>query len=158
MPNIREVATQDDIAGLIAGLQELEGALLPILHAVQTQCGHVPQSAIPLIADALNISRAEVHGVISFYHDFRAEPAGQHVLKICRAEACQAIGAEQLANDILAELGIDWSQTTEDGSLTVEPVYCLGLCANGPSIMLDDRVFARANRAKIEALLSRISP
>ena len=111
MPNIREVATQDDIAGLIAGLQELEGALLPILHAVQTQCGHVPQSAIPLIADALNISRAEVHGVVSFYHDFRAEPAGQHVLKICRAEACQAIGAEQLANDILAELGIDWSQT-----------------------------------------------
>lgn len=129
--------------------RDLEGPLLPILHAVQAALGHVPQAALPLIADALNLSRAEVHGVVSFYHDFRAEPAGRHVLKICRAEACQAMGGEAVAAATLARLGISWHGTTADGAVTVEPVYCLGLCACGPAAMLDDRPLGRVDADRL---------
>lgn len=120
----------------------LDGAALPILHALQESFGYVPRECDPLIADALNVSRAEVHGVISFYHDFRRAPAGRHVLKLCRAEACQAVGGVALAERLLGRLGLEWGGTSRDGSLTVEATYCLGLCACGPAALLDGEPMA----------------
>jgi formate dehydrogenase subunit gamma len=117
-----------------------EGPLLPILHALQEEFGYIDTAAEPLIAEALNITRAEVHGVITFYHDFRREPAGRHVLKLCRAEACQSAGGDPLAARAEARLGLKMGATAPDGSVTLEPVYCLGLCATAPSAMLDGRV------------------
>jgi formate dehydrogenase subunit gamma len=121
----------------------LEGPLLPILHALQEAFGHVPRAAVPLIAEHLNLSRAEVLGVVSFYQDFREAPAGRHVLKLCRAEACQAMGAVALAADVLGRLGLDWGGTTADGALTVEAAFCLGLCACAPAALLDGEPLAR---------------
>lgn len=115
----------------------LEGPLLPILHSVQAAFGFVPREALPVIADALNLSRAEVHGVVSFYHDFRDAPAGRNVVKLCRAEACQAVGADDLADHAKARLGVDWHGTTKNGAVTLEPVFCLGLCACGPAAMVN---------------------
>ena len=137
---------------IIAAHAGLEGPLLPILHAVQAEFGHIPQDTLPVIALALNISRAEVHGVMSFYHDFREEPAGRHVLKLCRAEACQAMGANALADQAKLRLAVDWNGTTANGALTLEPIFCLGLCACGPAAMLDGRVIGRVDAARIEAL------
>lgn len=131
----------------------LEGPLLPMLHAIQEVWGHVPQAAVPVLADLLNLGRAEVHGVISFYHDFRDHPAGKRVLKICRAEACQAVGGTGVAQAVLDRLGVDWHGTTPDGAVTVEPVYCLGLCACGPAAMLDGRVIGRIDADRIAAEL-----
>ncbi|MFN4128517.1 MAG: formate dehydrogenase subunit gamma [Paracoccaceae bacterium] len=148
--------TDTEITTLIHQHLPLEGPLLPILHAIQARFGHVPPSALPLIAEALNITKAEVHGVVSFYHDFREVPAGRHVVKICRAEACQAMGANALATETLAQLGIAWHGTTANGAVTVEPVYCLGLCACGPAAMVDDRVVGRVDRARMAALLCEI--
>jgi formate dehydrogenase subunit gamma len=133
-------------------LMALEGPLLPILHAVQQAFGHVPEAAIPLIATRLNLSRAEVHGVVSFYHDFRAAPAGRHVLRICQAEACRAMGAAEHAADLLAQLGLRAGETTPDGRLTIEPVYCLGLCATAPAAMLDGEPHGRLDAARLSAL------
>jgi len=130
----------------------LEGAALPILHALQDEFGCVPREAEPLIAEGLNISRAEVHGVISFYHDFRRAPAGRHVLKLCRAEACQSMGAVAASEALLARLGIEWGGTTLDGSLTVEPVYCLGLCACAPAALLDGEPLARLDAAALAGI------
>ncbi len=130
------------LSALIEAQQHREGPLLPLLHSIHEAFGHIPEAAVPLIADALNIGRAEVHGVVSFYHDFRTKPAGRHVLKICRAEACQAVGGARLAERVLAQLGTTWHATTENGAVTVEPVYCLGLCANGPAAMIDGRPLA----------------
>lgn len=135
----------DRIAEILDAHQGLEGPLLPILHAVQAAFGYVPDSAIPQIAAALMLSKAEVHGVISFYHDFRAAPAGRHVLKLCRAEACQAVGADAVAGRIKAALGIDWHETTPDGRVTLESVFCLGLCACGPAAMVDGRLVGRCD-------------
>lgn len=135
----------DQVAEIVEAHRGLEGPLLPILHAVQASFGHVPQGAIPQIAAALNLSKAEVHGVISFYHDFREAPAGRHVLKLCRAEACQAVGADAVAGKIKAALGIDWHETTPDGRVTLEPVFCLGLCACGPAAMVDGRLVGRCD-------------
>ena len=132
----------------------LEGPLLPILHALQSRFGHVPPAAVPVLADMLNIGRAEVHGVISFYHDFRDAPAGRHVLKICRAEACQSVGGVALGEAVLEKLGTHWGGTTASGGVTVEPVYCLGLCACGPAAMLDGKVIGRADVARIDGLLT----
>ena len=131
-------------AEIIAAHAGLEGATLPILHALQDAFGHVPAEAVPMVADALNMSRAEVHGCITFYHDFRRAPAGRHTVKLCRAEACQAMGSDRLHADILKRLGTEWHGTTADGSCTVEPVYCLGLCATGPAAMVGDRLLGRA--------------
>jgi formate dehydrogenase subunit gamma len=116
----------------------LEGPLLPILHAFNAEFGCVDDAAVPHIATALNLSRAEVHGVLTFYHDFRRAPGGRHTLKICRAEACQSRGSEDVARRCLSALGVGWHETTRDGELTVEPVYCLGLCASGPAALLDE--------------------
>ncbi len=142
------------LAAILSDHASLEGPLLPILHAVQAEWGHVPSAALPIIAAGLNISRAEVHGVMSFYHDFREEPAGRHMLKICRAEACQARGADDVVATAKARLGVDWHGTTQRGSVTLEPVYCLGMCANGPAAMLDGRVVARLDDTRLEKLLS----
>ena len=128
---------------IIAAHAKLDGAMLPILHAIQAEFGCVPLEAEPLIADALNLSRAEVFGVISFYHDFRREPAGRHRLKLCRAEACQAMGAKALAERLLADMGVAWQETTADGALTVEPVFCLGLCACAPAALYDGEPIGR---------------
>lgn len=129
-----------------------EGPLLVILHALQHAFGYIPAEAEPLIASILNITRADVHGVVTFYHDFRRAPAGRHVLKLCRAEACQSMGAEGNSRRLLRALGIDWGGTTPDGSLTVEPVYCLGLCATSPSALLDGKPVGRLNAEQLEAL------
>jgi formate dehydrogenase subunit gamma len=136
---------------------EKEGALLPVLHAVQAALGYIPADTVPAIAKALRLSRAEVHGVLSFYHDFRPEPGGRHTLQVCRAEACQAVGARELEAHVLATLGIDYGQTTPDGALTLEPVYCLGNCACGPAIRFDDTVLGRVGNATIDALLDDLA-
>jgi formate dehydrogenase subunit gamma len=138
---------------IIAGLKGLEGPTLPILHALQQAFGHVPGDAVPLVAEALDLSRAEVHGCLTFYHDFRRAPAGVHTVQICRAEACQAVGGEEAAAALLARLGIDWHGTTADGLVTVEPVYCLGLCACGPAALVDGRPLGRVHAdAVLDAL------
>lgn len=131
----------------------MEGALLPILHAVQAEFGHIPESALPIIAKDLNISRAEAHGVVSFYHDFRETPAGKHVVKLCRAEACQAMGADRVADLAREKLGIDWHGTTPDGKITLEPVFCLGLCACGPAALVDGKLHGRVDAARLGEIL-----
>jgi formate dehydrogenase subunit gamma len=140
-------------AHLIAAYKDREGALLAILHEMQEAFGYIPEPAEPLVAQALNITRAEVHGVVTFYHDFRREPAGRHVLKLCRAEACQACGGDALAARAEQKLGVTLGETTADGGVTLEPVYCLGLCATAPSAMLDGRVVGRLDADKLTALL-----
>ncbi|NGO65472.1 formate dehydrogenase subunit gamma [Rhizobium daejeonense] len=143
--NVR--SSSDDVlsrtSAIISDLQGLEGPLLPILHAVQDTFGYVPEESKPLIAQALNLSRAEVHGVVSFYHDFRSHSAGRHVLKLCRAEACQSMGGDAMAERVKSLLGIDFHETTPDGAVTLEPVFCLGLCACAPSAMLDGELHGR---------------
>jgi formate dehydrogenase subunit gamma len=127
---------------------------LPILHALQETFGYIDQTAEPMIAEALNISRAEVHGVFTFYHDFRSEPAGRHVLKLCRAEACQATGGEALAARAEAKLGVTFGKTTADGHVTLEPIYCLGLCSISPSAMVDGRIVGRLDEKKLDAIIA----
>jgi formate dehydrogenase subunit gamma len=144
--------SQASAEAIIAAHSHNEGPLLPILHAVQAEFGFISEAAMRLIANKLNISRAEVYGVVSFYHDFRQAPAGRHVLKLCRAEACQAMGGEENAAALLNLLGLEWGGTTADGQLTIEPVYCLGLCACAPSAMLDDDLHARLDAASLKSL------
>jgi formate dehydrogenase iron-sulfur subunit len=136
-----------------ARLKELPGALLPILHAVQDGLRFVPKDALPLIAKELNLSIAEVHGVVTFYHYFLQEPPGRHVVRICRAEACQAMGGAALAAHAKATLHIDYHGTTGDGAVTLEPVYCLGNCARGPSIMIDDQLHGRVSATRFDSLM-----
>jgi formate dehydrogenase subunit gamma len=131
-------------AEIIGGLTSMAGATLPILHALQDAFGFITERAIEMVADALNLSRAEVYGVVSFYHDFRREPPGKHVLKLCRAEACQSMGADALAAKVKGRLGVDWHKTTTDNRVTLEPVFCLGLCSCGPAAMLDGKLIGRA--------------
>jgi formate dehydrogenase subunit gamma len=142
-------------AELIEQHRPQAGACLPILHALQEEFGHVPAEAVPLVAQALNLSRAEVHGVVSFYHDFRRTAPGRHVLKLCRAEACQSVGADALAKQVKARFGIDFHDTSADGKLTLEPVFCLGNCACGPAAMLDERILGRVDLTKVEFHLAR---
>ncbi|PSO32038.1 formate dehydrogenase subunit gamma [Bradyrhizobium sp. MOS002] len=141
-------------AEIIAEHSRQEGATLVILHALQEAFGYVPEAAIPMVAQALNLSRAEVHGVFTFYHDFRHKPAGRHVLKLCRAEACQAAGGDALAARAEATLGVSLGSTTADDRVTLEPIYCLGLCATAPSAMLDGRLFGRLDEKRIDALVA----
>ena len=149
-----EHAAETRGAEIIAEHSLVEGGTLVILHALQEAFGYVPEAAIPMVASALNLSRAEVYGVFTFYHDFRKEPAGRHVLKLCRAEACQAAGGDALATRAEQKLGIALGNTTADERLTLEPIYCLGLCATAPSAMLDGRLIGRLDEARIDAIVA----
>lgn len=144
------------IEEVIGRSSALEGPLLPILHDVQEEFGYIPSEALPLIADALNISNAEVHGVVSFYHDFRREPAGRHVLKLCRAESCQSMGSDAISASLRALLGAGMGETSSDGAVTIEAVYCLGLCSCAPAAMLDGVPMGRLNDEKIIDIMSRV--
>lgn len=139
---------------IIAANSAGEGPLLPLLHALNNEFGHVPDAVVPLIAKALNLTRAEVHGVVTFYHDFRREPPGRHVLKLCRAEACQAARGDELCERVEKRLGIAIGETAPDKSVTLDETYCLGLCAVGPAVMLDGRVIAHIDDAKFEKLMA----
>lgn len=153
MPNF-EPWNESRAAEIIAAHRGEEGAALPILHALQAAFGHVPEEAVRMIAQALNLSRAEMHGVVTFYHDFRRKPAGVHVLKLCQAEACQSLGARALAQQASSKLGVAMGETTPDARVTLEPVYCLGLCATAPAAMLDGRVVGRLDAPRLDALLT----
>jgi formate dehydrogenase subunit gamma len=156
MPPSHAPSPADRADEIAAAHLALEGPLLPILHAVQHEFGHIPEAAIPRIAQRLNISKAEVHGVVSFYHDFRSAPAGRRVVKLCRAEACQAMGADALVARAEARLGIAMHETTRDGAVTLEPVFCLGLCACGPAAMIDGRIVGRLDADCLDALLDEV--
>lgn len=144
------------VATAIASNKHRPGALLPILHGIQDRIGHIPPDAVPVIASELNLSRAEVHGVITFYHYFRQTPPGRHTLQICQAESCQAMGSEALTAHAKKLLGVDFHETTADQAVTLEPVYCLGNCACSPAIMVDDEVHGRVTPARLEQLLAEV--
>lgn len=129
------------------------GALMPVLHSMQQRMGYIPSEAIPMIAAALNLSRAEVHGVMHFYHDFRSEPSGDHLIQLCRAEACQAMGGRELEAHVKAKLGVGYGETTADGRFSLDPVYCLGNCACTPSVRIDDTIHARVSPERFDQLL-----
>jgi formate dehydrogenase subunit gamma len=149
-PNAHRAALDE----AIAAHRQRPGALLPILHAIQDRLGFLPPETVPQVAQALNLSRAEVHGVITFYHDFRTAPPGRHVLKMCRAEACQSMGSDALVEHAKARLGVDFRQTTADGALTLEPVYCLGNCACSPAVMIDGHLHGRVTSERLDHLIA----
>lgn len=153
-PASTEIASRTN--AIIDEMKSLEGPLLPILHGIQDEFGYVPREALPVIASGLNLSRAEVYGVVSFYHDYRKEPAGRHVLKLCQAESCQSMGSDAVAARLKQLLGIDFHQTTSDGAVTLEPVYCLGLCACSPAAMLDGEVIGRIDAEKIDEIVAEV--
>lgn len=156
---VRRTPTEADelaVRAVVADFVDLEGPLLPILHALNDRFGHVDEAVVPVIADALNLSRAEVHGVVAFYHDFRRAPAGRHVIKVCRAEACQSMGSRQLVADLEAALGIAIGETTPDGRVTLEPVYCLGNCALSPAALVDGDLIGRLTQDRMRAMLAGI--
>lgn len=148
-------STARQVEEIVAAHADLEGPLLPILHAVQAAFGCVPREAVPVIAHALNLTRAEVHGVVSFYHDFRGQPAGQRVVKLCRAEACQAMGAPALAARVLKHFGIGWGETSADGRVTIEAVYCLGFCSVAPAALVDGEPHGRLEAKHLIAMAER---
>ena len=149
-------AERSAVLGACTRLKGIAGPLIPILHAVQSALSYVPRDAVPLIAAELNLSRAEVHGVVSFYHYFRQEPAGRHVIHVCRAEACQSVGAVALERHAKKSLGVDFHQTSADGAISLEPVYCLGNCALGPSVMVDNRLQGRVSPQRFDELVAGI--
>jgi formate dehydrogenase subunit gamma len=130
------------------------GALLPILHSIQDQLGYVPDAAVPIVASVLNLSRAEVHGVVTFYHFFRTKPPGKQTLYVCRAEACQSMGSRALETYARTKLGVDFHETTADGRFSLEPVYCLGNCACSPAVMVDETVYGRVTPQRLDEILS----
>ncbi len=152
--NNSPAAVREAVDSAVARLKDSPGPLLSVLHAVQDALGHVPPAAIAPIAEALNLSRAEVHGVVTFYHYFRSHPVGRHTLQLCRAEACQSMGADALAEHAKQRLGIDFHNTTADGKFTLEPVYCLGNCACSPAVMLDGELCGRVTPQRLDELLA----
>lgn len=150
--------TKPDMASVIASRYDNKpDALLEILHDLQHEVGHVPEASLPVLAKALNISRAEVHGVVSFYHEFRRKPAGRHVVKVCRAEACQSMKGNELADAAQKSLKVKFGGTTSDGAITLEAVYCLGLCATSPALLVDERPMGRMTPQKFEALVKELA-
>jgi formate dehydrogenase subunit gamma len=147
-------AQTDAVLNVCARLKSSAGALMPILHAIQSELGFVPHDAVPVVARELNLSIAEVHGVLSFYHYFRKEAGGRHVVHVCRAEACQSVGATAVEAHAKRTLGIDFHGTTRDGAIRLEPVYCLGNCALGPSIMIDDTLYGRVSTQRFDELMA----
>jgi len=138
---------------VVAALRSRPGALLEILHGVQAELGYVPPAAVPVLAAELNLSRAEVHGVVTFYHFFRQAAGGKHTVRVCQAEACQSMGAEKLTEHVKTALGVDFHETTADGRFTLEPVYCLGNCACSPAVMRDGDIFGRVSPERFDELL-----
>jgi formate dehydrogenase subunit gamma len=145
---------QATVQSIIDALKDKPGALLPILHGVQDTLGYVPSDSVPAIAKALQLSRAEVHGVISFYHYFRDTPPGKHTIHLCRAESCQAMGGKDLEKHVKERLGIDYHETTADGKFSLEPVYCLGNCACSPAIQIDKEVYGRVSADSFETIIN----
>lgn len=152
--NSSAVSLREIVKNAVESHRDRVGPLLPVLHSVQEKLGYIPQEAVPMIAGAMNLSRAEIHGVMSFYHDFRSEPAGRHIVHLCRAEACQAMGSRRLEQHARDRLGIEFGQTTSDGLFTLEPVYCLGNCACSPSIRINDEIHARVSPELFDELIS----
>jgi formate dehydrogenase subunit gamma len=148
--------SKDQAKEIIQAHRGMDGAALPMLHALQAALGFIPEDVVPMIAEALNVSRAEVHGIVTFYHDFRHHPPGRHVLKLCRAEACQSMGGDALAAHAQTRLRAGWGESTSDGAVTLEPIYCLGLCACAPSAMLDGKPIGRLDRARLDALIDGV--
>lgn len=149
-------ATVAVIAKVVQKFADVPGGLLPLLHEIQTEVGFIPKDCVAHIASGMGLSRAEVHGVISFYHDFHYRARGEKTIQLCRAEACQAMGSRQLEAHVKRRLGIDYGDTTPDGRLSLEPVYCLGNCACSPSIRIGDDVYARVDAARFDELLDGI--
>jgi len=154
MKRTLDPAASEQIDAIIGRLKGEPGPLLLVLHAVQDALGHVPPAAVPVIAEGLNLSRAEVHGVVTFYHYFRDQPVGRHTVRICRAEACQSMNGEALVEHARRKLGIDFHQTTPGGEFSLEPVYCLGNCACSPAVMIDRELYGRVTPGKFEELLA----
>jgi len=150
------ISLQEIVEGVIDSHRGKIGALLPVLHSIQDKLGHIPRQAVPMIARGLSLSRAEIHGVISFYHDFRNEPAGENTIHICRAEACQAMGTRELEQHVMDRLNIGYGETTADGLVTLEPVYCLGNCACTPSIRVNNAIHARVTTQKFDQLIDQL--
>lgn len=144
------------IGRIVADLKGRPGPLVEVLHAIQAQLGYVPPAAVPLVASELNLSRADVHGVVSFYHFFRSTPPGTHTVSVCRAESCQAVGGDALAAHARQRLGVDFHETTSDGRFSLEPVYCLGNCACSPAVMVDGRLHGRVTPEHFDALLAEV--
>jgi formate dehydrogenase subunit gamma len=147
---------KETVRRIVADLKGRPGPLIEVLHAIQAQLGYVPPAAVPLVASELNLSRAEVHGVVSFYHFFRSTPPGAHTVSVCRAESCQAVGGEALAVHARQRLGVDFHGTTPDGRFSLEPVYCLGNCACSPAVMIDGRLHGRVTPERFDALLADV--
>jgi formate dehydrogenase subunit gamma len=149
-----KAASADPVAELIVEHRDRRGPLLPLLHAVQARLGHISDATVARIADELNLSRAEVHGVISFYDHFRRTPGGRHRVGVCRAEACQAVGCRVLEAEARRQLGVDFGGTTADGAFTLQALYCLGNCAAGPSVLIDEELYGRVDGARFAELIS----
>ena len=144
------------VTQVIDSLKDKPGAMLPILHGIQDTLGYIPKDSVPLIASALNVSRAEVHGVITFYHYFRESPPGKHTIHVCRAESCQAMNGSELEKHAKAKLGIDYHETTQDGNFSLEPVYCLGNCGCSPAVSIDGEVYGRVSPERFDEILDEV--
>jgi formate dehydrogenase subunit gamma len=147
-------STAATVQEIIASLKNKPGALLPILHGIQDALGYIPADSVPVIAQGLNLSRAEVHGVISFYHYFRDTPPGKQTIHLCRAESCQAMGGKQLEQHVKTRLGIDFHETTADGKFSLEPVYCLGNCACSPAMQIGEEIYGRVSVNSFDAAIN----
>ncbi|MGW8369629.1 MAG: formate dehydrogenase subunit gamma [Gammaproteobacteria bacterium] len=153
LPKPQQDPQSAEVETLVRAHADRPGGLLPMLHAIQDELGYIPDEAVPIIAASLNLSRAEVHGVITFYHFFRTTRPGKHTLYVCRAEACQSMGSRALEDYVREKLNIDFHETTADGRISLEPVYCLGNCACSPAVMLDETVHGRVSPELIDELL-----
>jgi formate dehydrogenase subunit gamma len=153
MPVVDHDSQVSKLVAIVRRLKDKDSALLPILHAIQDELGYVPAESVPLIAQELNLSRAEVHGVVTFYHDFRSQLPGRHVVRVCQAESCQALGGVSLTEYVKKRLGVDFHGTTANGLATLEPVYCLGNCACSPAVMVDGEVYGRVTIERFEEIL-----
>ncbi len=149
---------RETVRRILTRMRDRPGPLLEILHGIQDHLGFVPGAAVPLIAAELNLSRAEVHGVVTFYHHFRHTPPGRHIVQICRAESCQSMGAESLAEHAMRRLGVEFQETTADGAFSLHPVYCLGNCACSPAVMIDGELYGRVTPARLDELLAQREP
>ncbi|MFW5432000.1 MAG: formate dehydrogenase subunit gamma [Methylophilaceae bacterium] len=157
MANTLSAADLEKIDAHIMAHQQVPGGLMPLLHAIQDDIGYIPEEIYPQISKGLALSVAEVHGFVTFYHHFRTHPVGKHVLQVCRAESCQAMGSEKLEAEIKAKLGVGYHETTADGEITLLPVYCLGNCACSPAVMMDEDVYGRMDLAQVAELVSEVS-